>query len=74
MYGSNIHKAVIENKEIESGISIHFVNQNYDEGEIILQEKCAISLNETVETLIHKIHKLEHNYFPSAIEEIIKKL
>ena len=74
MYGSNIHKAVIENKEIESGISIHFVNQNYDEGKIILQVKCAISLNETVETLIHKIHKLEHNYFPSAIEEIIKKL
>jgi len=74
MYGSNIHKAVIENKETESGISIHFVNQNYDEGEIILQEKCVISSNETVETLIQKIHKLEHNYFPGAIEKTIKKL
>ena len=74
MYGSNIHKAVIKNKELESGISIHFVNQNYDEGEIILQKKCSISDNESVETLIHKIHKLEHNYFPFAIEKTIKKL
>ena len=74
MYGSNIHKSVIENKETESGISIHFVNQNYDEGKIILQKKCSISANESVETLIHKIHKLEHNYFPVAIEKTIKKL
>jgi phosphoribosylglycinamide formyltransferase-1 len=74
MYGANIHKAVIENKEAESGISIHFVNQNYDEGKIILQEKCVISSNETVETLIQKIQKLEHNYFPIAIEKTLKKL
>ena len=74
MYGRNIHKAVIENKETESGISVHFVNQNYDEGKIILQKKCSISANESVETLIHKIHKLEHNYFPVAIEKTIKKL
>jgi len=74
MYGSNIHKAVIENKETESGISIHFVNQNYDEGEMILQEKCVVSPNETVETLIQKIHKLEHKYFPGAIDKIVKKL
>ena len=74
MYGGNIHKAVIENKEAESGISIHFVNQNYDEGKIILQEKCVVSSNETVETLIQKIQKLEHNYFPIAIEKTLKKL
>ena len=74
MYGSNIHRAVIKNKELESGISIHFVNQNYDEGKIILQKKCSISANESVETLMHKIHKLEHNYFPVAIEKTIKKL
>jgi phosphoribosylglycinamide formyltransferase-1 len=74
MYGCNIHKAVIENKEVESGISVHFVNQNYDEGKIILQERCVISNNETVETLIHKIHKLEYNYFPAAIERTLKKL
>jgi len=74
MYGGKIHKAVIENKETESGISIHFVNQNYDEGKIILQEKCYISNNETEETLTKKIHQLEHHYFPSAIERTIKKL
>ena len=72
MYGNNIHKAVIENKETESGISIHFVNQNYDEGKIILQKKCVISTNETIETLKQKIHKLEHSYFPSVIEKTLK--
>ena len=74
MYGNKVHKAVLENKETESGISIHFVNQNYDEGEIILQEKCAISKDETLETLTEKIHRLEHNYFPIAIEKTLKKL
>ena len=74
MYGRNIHKAVIENKETESGISVHFVNQNYDEGKIILQERCSVSINETIETLTKKIHKLEHSYFPIAIEKTVKKL
>jgi phosphoribosylglycinamide formyltransferase-1 len=74
MYGDNIHKAVIKNKETESGISIHLVNQNYDEGKIILQEKCSISFNESTETLTQKIHKLEQNYFPLAIEKMIKNL
>tara|TARA_B100000768_G_scaffold180216_1_gene199600 strand:+ start:1008 stop:1586 length:579 start_codon:yes stop_codon:yes gene_type:complete len=74
MYGSNIHKAVIKNKERESGISIHFVNKNYDEGEIILQKKCAVSKYETVDSLIQKIHKLEHIFYPKTIEKTIKKL
>ena len=74
MYGNKVHKAVLENKETESGISIHFVNQNYDEGEIVLQEKCVISEDETLETLTEKIHQLEHNYFPIAIEKILKNL
>tara|TARA_B110000444_G_C18710822_1_gene533595 strand:- start:293 stop:871 length:579 start_codon:yes stop_codon:yes gene_type:complete len=74
MYGSNIHKAVIKNKERESGISIHFVNKNYDEGEIILQKKCAVSKHETVDSLIQKIHKLEHICYPKTIEKTIKKL
>jgi len=72
MYGSNVHRAVLENKETESGISVHFVNQNYDEGELILQEKCSISENETLETLATKIHQLEQKYFPIAIEKILK--
>ena len=74
MYGSKVHKAVLENNETESGISIHFVNQNYDEGKIILQEKCVISEDETLETLTEKIHQLEHNYFPIAIEKTLKNL
>jgi phosphoribosylglycinamide formyltransferase-1 len=74
MHGNKVHKAVLENKETESGISIHFVNQNYDEGEIVLQEKCVISEDETLETLTEKIHQLEHNYFPIAIEKTLKNL
>lgn len=72
MYGNNVHKAVLENKETESGISIHFVNQDYDEGELILQEKCSISKNETLETLTAKIHQLEQKHLPMTIEKILK--
>jgi len=72
MYGDAVHKAVLKNKEIESGISIHFVNQNYDEGELILQEKCSISANETLETLAAKIHQLEQKHLPLTVEKILK--
>ena len=72
MYGDNVHKAVLENKETESGISIHFVNQNYDKGELILQEKCSVSANETLNTLSAKIHQLEQKYFPLTIEKVLK--
>ena len=72
MYGDNVHKAVLENKETESGISIHFVNQNYDDGELILQKTCFISENETLDTLAAKIHQLEQKYFPIAIEKVLK--
>ena len=72
MYGNAVHKAVLENKETESGISIHFVNQNYDEGKLILQVKCSVSTNETLDTLVAKIHQLERDYFPFAIEKILK--
>ena len=72
MYGDAVHKAVLKNKEIESGISIHFVNQNYDEGELILQEKCSVSANETLETLAAKIHQLERKHLPLTVEKILK--
>lgn len=74
MYGDNVHEAVIKNKEAESGISVHIVNQNYDEGKIILQKKCSLSINESKETLKQKIHDLERKYFPVAIEKMIKTL
>jgi phosphoribosylglycinamide formyltransferase-1 len=72
MYGMNVHKAVIEAKEKESGISVHFVNEEYDKGELILQEKCVIEENETPETLAQKIHALEHKFFPVAVERVIE--
>lgn len=73
MYGMNVHKAVIDACEKESGISIHFINEKYDEGEIIFQFKCPIEEGETPESLAEKIHKLEHEHFPAVIDELIKK-
>lgn len=73
MYGKNVHRAVLENKELESGITIHFVNENYDEGQIILQKKCSVSKDETLENLEKKIRALEFRYFPKTIEKIILK-
>ena len=68
-----MNDAVIKNKESESGITIHFVNQNYDEGEIILQKKILLSRQETTQTLEKKIRYLEFDYFPKTIEKIILK-
>ena len=73
MYGKNVHRAVLENSEPESGITIHFVNEEYDKGEIILQEKCLVSKKETIGSLEKKIRLLEFKYLPSAIENIILK-
>jgi phosphoribosylglycinamide formyltransferase-1 len=73
MFGANVHKAVVENKENESGITIHYVNEEYDKGAFILQEKCSIDADETVESLQQKIRKLELEYLPKAIEKIISE-
>lgn len=73
MFGMNVHRTIIANKEKESGISIHFVNEKYDEGNTIFQAKCRIEENDTAETLAEKIHILEQENFPRVIEEIIKK-
>ncbi|MFZ4412771.1 MAG: phosphoribosylglycinamide formyltransferase [Bacteroidales bacterium] len=73
MYGMRVHEAVIANNETESGISIHYVNEKYDEGNIIFQAKCAIDQDDTAETLAAKIHLLEHEYFPKVIESLIYK-
>ena len=71
MYGMNVHKAVVENKETESGISIHFVNEKYDEGELVFQAKCPVCENDTPEMVAEKIHKLEYEHFPKIIEKVI---
>jgi phosphoribosylglycinamide formyltransferase-1 len=71
MYGDFVHKAVIEAKEKESGITIHWVNENYDEGNTIFQAKCEITENDTPESLAQKIHKLEYQHFPQIIEKVL---
>ncbi|NVO01060.1 MAG: phosphoribosylglycinamide formyltransferase [Bacteroidetes bacterium] len=73
MYGANVHKAVIEAKEPKSGITIHYVNEHYDEGQIVFQATCEISENDTAETLAEKIHLLEFEHFPRIIEEVVRK-
>lgn len=71
MYGDNVHKAVVANQDLESGITIHYVNEKYDEGNIIRQEKVALSISDTYEDVASKIHQLEYKYFPMVIDEVV---
>ncbi len=73
MYGMLIHKSVVKNKESETGITIHYVNENYDEGAVIFQERFQLSENDTAASVASKIHELEYELFPKVIEEILKK-
>ena len=73
MYGKHVHRAVIEAQESESGISIHFVNEEYDEGAIIFQAKVSVEKGDGVEVLAKKIQQLEHRFFPKVIEQVISK-
>ena len=70
MYGDNVHKAVKAAGDSESGITIHYVNENYDDGNIILQAKCPLTDEDTPESIAQKVHKLEYEHFPKAIEMI----
>lgn len=71
MYGLHVHQAVINNKEKESGISIHYVDEIYDHGQVIFQAKCPLLQHETAESLAQRIHKLEHEHYPRIIERLI---
>ena len=71
MYGKNVHNAVIENNEKISGITVHLVNNNYDEGEIIFQKSINLDKYENATTLGVKIHNLEMKYFPEIITRFI---
>lgn len=71
MYGMHVHEAVINAGEKESGISIHYVNEHYDEGNIIFQAKCPIEAGDTPSMLAEKIHVLEHRHFPEVIEQLL---
>lgn len=71
MYGKHVHKAVVENNETESGITIHYVNEKYDDGKIIFQATTEITPNDTAKDVAEKIHKLEQANFPRVIEELL---
>ncbi|WP_242134222.1 phosphoribosylglycinamide formyltransferase [Aestuariivivens marinum] len=71
MYGMYVHEAVVANKETKSGITIHYVNENYDEGAIIFQTKCDVLPNDTSEDVAAKIHELEMEHFPKVIEGLL---
>ena len=71
MYGDRVHQSVIENKEMESGITIHYVNEEYDAGDIIFQATCKLDKHETAESLASKVHELEYLHFPKVIESVL---
>lgn len=73
MYGMNVHRAVIENKDSETGITIHYVNEHYDEGGIIFQKKVTVLATDTPEVVAEKIHDLEQRCFPEVIGNLLKK-
>lgn len=71
MYGMNVHQAVFENNELETGITIHYVDKNYDEGNIVFQETVSIATCNSPEEIADKVHELEHNFFPKVIENLL---
>ena len=70
MYGIKVHQAVKEAGEPETGITIHYVNENYDDGNIVFQARCPVSADDTAEMIAAKVHLLEHEYYPQIIEKI----
>jgi len=74
MYGSHVHETVIAANEEKSGITIHYVNEKYDDGQIIFQAKTNIVKNETPESLAQKIHQLEYEHYPVIIEQVLSEM
>ncbi|MFB6320024.1 phosphoribosylglycinamide formyltransferase [Saccharicrinis sp. FJH54] len=73
MYGDNVHKAVVEHKEVKSGITVHYVNENFDEGEIIFQAECPVLPDDTYAEVAAKVHELEYAWFPRIVERLLKE-
>ncbi|WP_147677700.1 phosphoribosylglycinamide formyltransferase [Algibacter pacificus] len=71
MYGMHVHNAIVENKEKETGITIHYVNEHYDEGAIIFQAKCHVNETDTADDVAAKIHKLEMEHFPRVVNQLL---
>jgi len=74
MYGEAVHKAVIDNHDTESGITIHYVDKYYDKGDVIFQTRCKVDPSDTPELLAEKVHALEYQYYPLIIEDVVAKL
>jgi phosphoribosylglycinamide formyltransferase-1 len=74
MYGNYVHESVLAASEKESGITIHYVDEHYDNGDIILQIKCPVLEDDTAESLANRIHALEYADYPLIVEELIQKL
>ncbi|MBU3820546.1 phosphoribosylglycinamide formyltransferase [Flavobacteriaceae bacterium XHP0103] len=72
MYGMHVHQAIVANKEAETGITIHYVNENYDEGAVIFQAKCDVLPSDSAEDVAAKIHELEMEHFPKVVERLLK--
>ena len=72
MYGMHVHEAVVANNEKETGITIHYVNEHYDEGAIIFQATCDVNSNDTAEDVAAKIHELEMEHFPKVVNQLLK--
>ncbi len=73
MYGQRVHEAVINNKEIESGITIHIIDEIYDRGSIVFQASCPVTPDDDAETLAKKIHQLEYEHYPKVIENLVSR-
>jgi len=71
MYGHHVHQAVFDNNERESGITIHYVNENYDEGQVIFQDKVALDVMDTPDVIAKKVLELEHKHYARVIEEVV---
>ncbi len=74
MYGDHVHKAVVANNETETGITIHYVNENYDEGAIIFQASTGVVPEDTYDTVADKVHQLEYKHFPEVIEQVLDNI
>ena len=75
MYGDKVHQSVLANGEMETGITIHYVNDKYDDGEVIFQAKCGVDCaSDNAEAVAKKVHALEYEHFPRVIEEVLQKL
>lgn len=74
MFGEHVHKAVLAAGRTKSGMTIHLVNERFDEGEHLLQAECAVLPNDTPESLAARIHELEHTHYPTAIEDLVNKM